>query len=54
MNLSVAGCDCAGNYLHHYDQNGSLTCYQEFLQGPCKEGEQYIRSEEENALNTLI
>lgn len=42
-----ANCDCADNYLHHYDQDGVLTCYQEFLRGPCKEGEQYIPVEEE-------
>jgi len=23
------------------DENGTLVCYQEFLRGPCKEGEQF-------------
>ena len=46
--LSIsAKCGCADNYLSHYDQNESLKCYQEFLRGPCKEGEQYISVEEE-------
>jgi len=41
-----AECFCADNYLPDYHQNGSLkACYQEFLQGPCKEGEQYNKTE---------
>jgi len=41
-----AECFCADNYLPDYYQNGSLkACYQEFLQGPCKEGEQYNKTE---------
>merc|ERR1712062_564694 len=37
----VGKCECADNYLPHFDQDGNLNCYQEFLRGPCKEGEQY-------------
>lgn len=41
-------CRCADNYLPHNDKDGSLiTCYQEFLRGPCKEGEQFNSTEGE-------
>jgi len=43
-------CYCANNYLSQNDEDGALiTCYQEFLRGPCKEGEQFNRTEGEYA-----
>ena len=35
-------------FLQFFDENKSLSCYQEYLQGPCKNGEQYILSDEKD------
>ena len=35
-------------FLSHFDGNGVLSCFQEFLQGPCPDGKQFILSDEEN------
>ena len=35
-------------FLSHFDTNGVLSCFQEFLQGPCPDGQQFILSDEQN------
>ena len=30
-------------FLPYIEKNESFSCYQEFLQGPCSEGQQYIK-----------
>ena len=40
-------CGCEQGFVYHYDKNNSLTCHQEFLQGPCAVGEQYVYIEQE-------
>ena len=35
-------------FLPHFDKNEVLSCFQEFLQGPCPDGEQFTLSGEEN------
>ena len=46
----AAGCNCADDYLPNFDKNGLLTCFQEFLRGPCEEGDQYINVQEEDGV----
>lgn len=44
--FGIGECSCLEGFLPYYDENGTLICHQEFLQGPCKDGEQYIISNE--------
>ena len=37
-------CSCLEGLLPHIGEEDTLSCYQEFLQGPCKDGEQYVTS----------
>ena len=46
LKLFLGECSCLEGFLPYFDENGTLICHQEFLQGPCKEGEQYIISNE--------
>ena len=40
----IAGeCACQEDYLPYKDKRGFLYCYQEYLQGPCQEGQQFIQ-----------
>ena len=34
-------CSCSEDFLPHFNEEGTLFCYQEFLRGPCDENEQY-------------
>ena len=45
-NFFPGECSCLEGFLPHFGVEGTLSCYQEFLQGPCKEGEQYVTSDE--------
>ena len=38
-------CSCLEGFLPHFGEEGTVSCYQEFLQGPCKDGEQYVTSD---------
>ena len=38
-----AECNCKDEYLRLYNSTGNLNCYQEYLQGPCKNGQQLIK-----------
>ena len=35
-------CSCSEDFLPYFGEKGTLFCYQEFLQGPCDENEQYV------------
>ena len=48
FSLLSGECGCIKGFLQHFNKNESLTCYQEYLQGPCQEGEQYILSGEKD------
>ena len=39
-------CSCSQRYLQYFHKNGSHSCYQEYLQGPCTEGHQLILPDE--------
>ena len=41
-------CGCSKGFLQHFDEHQQLSCYQEYLQGPCSDGQQYVLSNEEN------
>lgn len=44
--FGIGECSCLEGFLPYFDENGTLICHQEFLQGPCNDGEQYIISNE--------
>ena len=35
-------CGCMDGFLLHIEKNGSMSCYQEFLQGPCPKHQEYV------------
>ena len=39
-------CVCMEGFLLHTETNGSFSCYEEFLQGPCGDGQQYILTDD--------
>ena len=42
-NIIISGeCGCKPGFLSHVNERGFVSCYQEYLQGPCQEGQQYI------------
>ena len=36
-------CDCSMNFIRHYDSQGNLSCHQQYLQGPCQDGQELIQ-----------
>ena len=54
MNYPVSGqCGCMEGFLLHIETNGSISCHQEFLQGPCGEGQQYILPDDSQDLEPV-
>jgi len=41
--FGIGECGCMEGFLPYIEKNESFSCYQEFLQGPCSEGQQYIK-----------
>ena len=31
------------NFIRHYDSKGNLSCHQQYLQGPCQDGQELIQ-----------
>merc|ERR1711962_367166 len=40
-------CDCMEGFLPYIEENESVSCYQEFLQGPCPQGQEYSFPDED-------
>jgi len=40
-------CYCIEGFLPYIEKNESVSCYQEFLQGPCDQGQQYTFPDED-------
>jgi len=40
-------CDCIEGFLPYIEENESVSCYQEFLQGPCPQGQEYSFPDED-------
>jgi len=40
-------CDCMEGFLPYIEKNESFSCYQEFLQGPCPQRQQYTFPDED-------
>lgn len=51
--FGIGDCGCSKGFLPHFDENEKLSCYQEYLQGPCAEDEQYVLSGEENGFKPI-
>jgi len=41
-------CGCKPGFLSHLNERGFVSCYQEYLPGPCPEGQQYILPTEDS------
>jgi len=45
--FGIGECGCMEGFLPYIEKNESFSCYQEFLQGPCSEGQQYIKPDDD-------
>jgi hypothetical protein len=51
--FGIGKCGCIEGYLQHFHKNGTYSCYQEYLQGPCPIGRQFILPENSKELEPI-